>query len=76
MSTVDIHDASTSLPEIIAGLVPGEHVTIVSNGVPLATLTRNGANAWPCRAGSAKDTKHWMSPDFDAPLDDFGAYTP
>ena len=26
---------------------------------------------WPCPAGSAKETIHWMSPDFDAPLEEF-----
>lgn len=29
---------------------------------------------WPCQPGTAKDTKHWMAPDFDAPFDDFQEY--
>jgi hypothetical protein len=62
------------LPEIISGLNPGEQLLIVDLGQPFATLTRTEANHWPCKAGSAKDTKHWMAPDFDAPLDDFREY--
>jgi hypothetical protein len=37
-------------------------------------LTRAAPSSWPCKAGSAKDTKHWMASDFDAPLDDFREY--
>jgi antitoxin (DNA-binding transcriptional repressor) of toxin-antitoxin stability system len=75
MATVNLDDAKAHLREIISGLNPGEHLVIVQNGQPLATLTRSSSNQWPCAAGSAKDTKHWMAPDFDAPLDDFREYT-
>jgi antitoxin (DNA-binding transcriptional repressor) of toxin-antitoxin stability system len=74
MSSVNIDDAKAHLPEIISGLSPGEQMVIVQNGQPLATLTRARADRWPCKAGSAKDTKHWMAPDFDAPLEDFREY--
>jgi hypothetical protein len=74
MAAIDIQRASNSLPEIIEGLVPGEQLTIVRDGVPLATLIRQSSGEWDCRAGSAKDRPHWMSPDFDAPLEDFRAY--
>jgi len=74
MTTVNLNDAATHLPEIISGLNPGEQLVIVENGEPLATLTRHRAPQWPCKAGSAKDTKHWMAPDFDAPLEDFREY--
>ena len=30
--------------------------------------------SWPCEAGTAKDQIRWISPDFDAPLDDFREY--
>jgi antitoxin (DNA-binding transcriptional repressor) of toxin-antitoxin stability system len=69
MTTVNLDDAKLRLYEIILGLIPGEELVIVQNGEPLATLTRIGAKRWPCEAGSAKDTRHWMAPDFDAPLD-------
>lgn len=74
MATVDLEAATAHLPEIISGLKPGEQIVIAKCGEPLATLTRASANQWPCQAGSAKDTKHWMAPDFDAPLDDFQEY--
>jgi antitoxin (DNA-binding transcriptional repressor) of toxin-antitoxin stability system len=62
------------LPQIIAGLNPGEPVLIMKDGEPVATLTRSPPKQWPCKAGSAKDTTHWMAPDFDAPLEDFREY--
>jgi antitoxin (DNA-binding transcriptional repressor) of toxin-antitoxin stability system len=74
MTTVNIHDAKANLPEIIFGLHPGEQLIIVDSGEQLATLTRTPPKQWPCKAGSAKDTKHWMAPDFDAPLDNFQEY--
>jgi antitoxin (DNA-binding transcriptional repressor) of toxin-antitoxin stability system len=74
MSNINLDDAKARLPEIISGLNPGEQLVIVQAGEPLATLTRTPRNQWPCKAGSAKDIKHWMAPDFDAPLDDFREY--
>jgi antitoxin (DNA-binding transcriptional repressor) of toxin-antitoxin stability system len=74
MMTVNIDDAKAHLPELISGLNPGEQLVIVKAGDPLATLTRTRLNRWPCTAGSARDTQHWMAPDFDAPLDEFRQY--
>jgi antitoxin (DNA-binding transcriptional repressor) of toxin-antitoxin stability system len=74
MASVNLEHAKTHLPEIISGLNPGEQLVIVDSGEPLATLTRTPPKQWPCQAGSAKDTKHWMAPDFDAPLDEFQEY--
>ena len=74
MSTVNLDDAKIHLGEIISGLNPGEQLVIVQNGEPLAMLTRTAPNRWPCKAGSARDTPHWMSPDFDSPLEDFREY--
>ena len=74
MSNNNLDHASAHLPEIISGLNPGEQLVIVQGGEPLATLTRTSRTQWPCKAGSAKDTKHWMAPDFNAPLDVFREY--
>jgi antitoxin (DNA-binding transcriptional repressor) of toxin-antitoxin stability system len=74
MTTINLNDAKTHLEEIISGLNPGEQMVIVENGEPLALLTRSRPNQWPCKAGSAKDTRHRMAPDFDAPLEDFREY--
>ena len=74
MSSVNIEDAQAYLQQIIAGLNPGEPLVITKDGEPVATLTRAQSRQWPCKAGTAKDTSHWMAPDFDAPLDDFRDY--
>jgi len=74
MPTVNIDDAKAHLREIIAGLNPGEQLIITQDGEPIATLTRSRLLQWPCKAGSAKNTTHWMAPDFDAPLEDFREY--
>jgi antitoxin (DNA-binding transcriptional repressor) of toxin-antitoxin stability system len=52
---------------------PGESVMITEQGQPLAELTKAERTAWPCKAGSARG-KIRMSPDFDAPLEDFKEY--
>jgi antitoxin (DNA-binding transcriptional repressor) of toxin-antitoxin stability system len=74
MATINLDDAQARLREVIAGLNPGEPLVIVQDGEPLATLTRAQPHQWPCKAGSAKEKKHWMAPDFDAPLDEFREY--
>ncbi|MBX3411577.1 MAG: DUF2281 domain-containing protein [Pirellulales bacterium] len=74
MHTVSLDVAKAQLSELIQILAPGEELVIVEKGEPLATLVRAHAQHWPCRAGSAKETKHWMAPDFDAPLEEFREY--
>jgi len=74
MSSFNIDDAQAHLRQIVAGMNPGEPVVITENGQPVATLARNRLKQWPCKAGSAKQTSHWMAADFDAPLDDFKEY--
>jgi len=68
-SKVSIEDAQVHLQQIIAALNPGEPLTITKDGGPVATLTRASLKTWPCKAGTAKDTSHWMAPDFDGPLE-------
>jgi antitoxin (DNA-binding transcriptional repressor) of toxin-antitoxin stability system len=74
MPTANVDEVKAHLPEIIAGLNPGEHLVIEQDGEPIAILTRRQRQQWPCKAGSARDTRHWMAPDFDAPLEDFREY--
>jgi antitoxin (DNA-binding transcriptional repressor) of toxin-antitoxin stability system len=71
MATINLVDAQAHLPEIISRLNPGEGLVIVQSGEAVATLTRTPVQQWPCKAGSAKATEHWMAPDFNAPLDEF-----
>ena len=74
MTTINIEDVQSRLEAVIAGLNPGEPLVIVQGGQPVATLTRNPEQSWPCQAGSAKDKILWISSDFDAPLEDFEEY--
>jgi antitoxin (DNA-binding transcriptional repressor) of toxin-antitoxin stability system len=74
MATVNVDDAQAHLRQLIAGLNPGEQLTIVQGGEPVATLARTAVKQWPCKAGSVKDSSHWMAPDFDAPLEEFREY--
>jgi antitoxin (DNA-binding transcriptional repressor) of toxin-antitoxin stability system len=74
MQTISVQDAQTHLAEIIEKLPPGGEVELTDNGQPLAKLVKAARTSWPCKAGSAKDTVHWMAPDFNAPLEDFKEY--
>lgn len=74
MTTLKLDDAQARLREILAGLQPGEEVVLTDNGQPLAKLVKTTRTSWPCKAGSAKDTFHWMADDFNAPLDEFKEY--
>ena len=74
MSLLSVEEAQKRLPELIAGLQLGEELVIGQNGTPLAKLSRCERTSWPCQPGSAKHIPHWMSPDFDAPLEDFREY--
>jgi antitoxin (DNA-binding transcriptional repressor) of toxin-antitoxin stability system len=71
---VPIEDAELRLREIIESLDPSDEVTILAEGEPVATLRKQQRKSWPCQPGTARDTTHWMAPDFDAPLDDFREY--
>ena len=72
--TVTIEEAQAQLKDILARLLPGDQVAIVQDGEEIARLTRSSRGQWPCKAGSYRKAEFWMSPDFDAPLDDFQEY--
>ncbi|HUY36191.1 MAG TPA: DUF2281 domain-containing protein [Pirellulales bacterium] len=72
--TLPFDAAIGTLRQLVEGLVPGEELVLTSQGEPLAIVTRPPRTSWPCQPGSAKDTSHWMAPDFDAPLQDFAEY--
>jgi antitoxin (DNA-binding transcriptional repressor) of toxin-antitoxin stability system len=74
MSSMSLDDVQSRLSEIIEGLNPGEPLVIVKDGEPVATLTRREHRGGPSIAGSARTEGYWMSPDFDAPLDEFREY--
>ncbi|MGE3410580.1 MAG: type II toxin-antitoxin system Phd/YefM family antitoxin, partial [Pirellulales bacterium] len=74
MTIISIEEAQANLAEIIHRLLPGEEVTITNLGQPVAQVRKaaedSASQSWPCRAGSYAKPEFWMSPDFDAPLDD------
>ena len=54
---------------------PGDEVVITENDEPVAKLARiEPKTQWPCKAGRARGTIHWMAPDFDAPLEKLKEY--
>ena len=72
--TLPLDAAKGSLRELIEGMVPGEELVLTAQDEPLAIVTRPPRTSWPCQPGSAKDAKHWMAPDFNAPLDELKEY--
>jgi len=57
MPTANVDDVKAHLPEIIAGLNPGEQLVIEQDGEPIATLTRRRLQQWPCKAGGARNQR-------------------
>ncbi len=74
MSTVTLEEAQARLPELLERLRPGEEITILDHGQPLARMRKEERTSWPCKAGSAAG-KIRMAADFDAPLEEFREYT-
>ena len=74
MVQISLNDAEGDLLGLISRLAPGEEVLIVESGRALARIKREMTADYRCKAGSAKDTIHWMADDFDAPLVDFREY--
>jgi hypothetical protein len=77
MSEVSWNDIGPSLKTLLVSLRPGEELGVLEDGKRLATIRKEGPPnipVHPCRAGSAQQTIHWMSDDFDAALDDFREY--
>lgn len=72
--TLSIDEVQKRLPDLIRQLQPGETLVIDQDGSPVATLVRAERTEWPCQPGTARDTPHWMAPDFNSPLDDFQEY--
>jgi antitoxin (DNA-binding transcriptional repressor) of toxin-antitoxin stability system len=74
MQSVTLGEAQAHLPELLQKLQPGEEMTITERGQPVAQVKKVERTSWPCKAGSYRKAEFWMSPDFDAPLDEFKEY--
>ncbi|HZS09825.1 MAG TPA: hypothetical protein VFD58_33675 [Blastocatellia bacterium] len=74
--TITIEEAQAHLPELIAGLVPGQEVLIVQNEQPVAKLIGQHLPArHPRRPGSAQGRLVIHAED-DEHLADFREYMP
>jgi prevent-host-death family protein len=74
MHTVALEKAQATLPDLLKLVADGEEITITQNGEPKAKLSAVSSHNRPqARAGSLLG-EIWLSPDFDAPLDDFKDY--
>lgn len=74
MATITLAEAQSRLPELLLEMLPGEEMTIVEQGQPVASVKKAERTSWPCKAGSYKTPGFWMAPDFDAPLEEFKEY--
>jgi prevent-host-death family protein len=74
MTTVAVEHAQRHLAELIENVALGEHVLITRDQVPVAELVPVASAGPRPMFGSAKGMVA-MSEDFNAPLDDFRAYT-
>ncbi len=69
MQTATMEEVQNHLPSLLDALQNGDEVVITRNGKPVARLTGN----LPI-LGGVKGTVLYISPDFDAPLEDFKEY--
>jgi prevent-host-death family protein len=76
MTPISIEEAQAKLAELIRRLGPGEEVVVTENNRPVARIVSTAATETrPARKlGTLQGTVLQMSPDFDAPLAEFGEY--
>jgi antitoxin (DNA-binding transcriptional repressor) of toxin-antitoxin stability system len=61
MPTANVDDVKAHLPEMIAGLNPGEHLVIEQDGEPIATLTRHRWASSQIRRGGPHRICDWSA---------------
>lgn len=66
-------EAKTHLSRLLDDVEKGACIVITRHGKPVAEL-RPATSTVKATFGCAKGKKFYMSPDFDAPLDDFKEY--
>ena len=72
MTTIDIGEAATQLPQLIECALAGEEITFARSGMSVAQLspiTPRPLSREPRKLGQLEG-KMWISPEFDAPLPD------
>lgn len=73
MTKVSVEQAQAKLHELIHSLPPGEEVILTEDGKVVARLTSAISSA-SRKLGTLPGSVVYISPDFDAPLDDFAGY--
>jgi prevent-host-death family protein len=76
MTTISIEEAQATLPELIHRMNSGDEVVITENNQPVARLVPTVPEPLqqPRESGFLRGSVLYMSPDFDAPLEDFRDY--
>jgi len=68
MRKVNIHEAKTTLSQLVEAAEGGEDVLIARAGRPVARLTRARIGRGGIKLGTLKGTFRRVARDFDAPL--------
>jgi len=71
---VNMHEAKSTLSELVTAAESGKEVIIARNGTPAARLVAVTAKYAPVRLGALAGEIE-IGPDFDAPLTEFDPYT-
>ena len=76
MVAISMREAQATLPELIHRLRPGDALQITEDGRAVAVVTASVPESprMP-KLGTQRGSVLYMSPDFDAPLEDFREYT-
>jgi prevent-host-death family protein len=74
MQTVALEKAQATLADLLKQVAGGEEFTITQNGQPKAKLSAVASHKRERAHAGSLAGRIWISPDFDAPLDDFKDY--
>ncbi len=74
MTSLPIQQVQARLPELIHRLAPGDEVVITENDQPVARIVPPLPAPPPRKLGSLRGTVLYLTPDFDAPLEQFKEY--
>ena len=56
---VNMHEAKTKLPQLVAAVEAGEEVVIARNGVPVVDLVKHVAPTYSRQPGSFRQSPGW-----------------
>ena len=74
MTSLPIQQAQAQLPELIHQLTPGDELVITENDQPVARILPPRPVQVSRKLGSLRGTVLYMTPDFNAPLEEFKEY--